>query len=342
MLNYVNEKVVFEDLIFEGTKESSEKAQKMMKNFLYQNKWIQSLLNFGAFHRPFSFKHFAMLFKCTGKPKIKFSQIKIFPHYLYLENIISKEDFVERVAPGTDSLKDRREYENPLQSNYVTEIIANDDIHTFVNLFNFDDMNIDKQFVEINGWSFSLKWLASYCGAMNILKCLIINGAKIDRCTIVKAVQGGSEECIQFLESKGHTFDGTLRLAIEYHQNKIAEWLYENYNDDGFTLPFCVENFNTHMLLYLIRTGNVDINEQDATRKTSLHWAFKCGDYLLADYLLFSGADKTIKELYGKKAFDYIEKKQDPQKEKDKYKCKRSYKIINRDFQQLESCCLLI
>ena len=341
MLNFINDKILFEDLVFEGTEKSTKEAEKLLKNYSYQKKWIQSFLNFAASHRPFSFKQIAMLFKLTGKPKIKFSQIKVFPCYLYSEKIITKDDFLENVPPGSNFLKHKIEYEYPTQTNELAQLIVNDDIHNFVKYFNFDEIETDKQFININGWSFSLRWLVCYCGAMNILKYLIINGLHIDRCSCVKAIQGGSEECVQFLESKGHSFNDTLRLAIEHHQNKMAEWLWENYTDTGLILPFCVENFNTKMLLFLINTGCFDINQQDLTKKTSLHWSVKNGDYLLADYLLLIGADKSIKELYGKMAFDYKEKKSQNNQE-NKSKSKRNYTVVNREFQQLESCCLLI
>ena len=299
MMKMIEDKARFEDLVFAGTYESIHEANDLIQTYLPQQRWLQYFINFVASHRPFAFKDLAELFNKTGKTKIKFTQLKVFPSYLFVKNILTKEDFFERAPPANENLKTVKEYERPIDQNALAILIQSDDVTEFVSFITLHQIDLETQCIDINGWSFTLKWFVCYCGSLKILKYLLINNIEIDQWSIVKAVQGGSEACIQFLISQGYSFDGTLRHAIEYHQNKIAEWLYDNYEDPDFTLPFCVENFNTHMLLYFIKQHNWNINEQDSTRKTALHWASKKCDYALFDFLLFKGADKTIKEWYG-------------------------------------------
>ena len=95
------------------------------------------------------------------------------------------------------------------------------------------------------------------------------------------------------------------------------------------------------MLLYFIKQHNWNINEQDSTRKTALHWASKKCDYALFDFLLFKGADKTIKEWYGKIASDYREAQENNSKKPTEIVINKQ-RIDPRDLQYIDTCCLLI
>ena len=151
-----------------------------------------------------------------------------------------------------------------------------------------------------------------FCGAVDILKYLIINNVMINELSIRRAVNSGSEELISYLVSNNHSFDFTLNEGIIFHHNKIAKWLYENYRQLIFSLPNSIVFMNTEMLLYFLNIyGDLfDVNEQDYYGKTCLHWSVEQNDTLIVRYLYLKGINLDIKDENGKKAYEYAKTKE--------------------------------
>ena len=55
-------------------------------------------------------------------------------------------------------------------------------------------------------------------------------------------------------------YDNTIEYAIQYHHNKIAEWLYENYQQN---IELDNQITNTEFTLYLINNHSSSIDVKD-------------------------------------------------------------------------------
>ena len=141
-----------------------------------------------------------------------------------------------------------------------------------------------------------------YCGSVNIIKYLLINDYVFTRNDIEYTVRGGSEAIIELLQSNDYQFHGCFAIAIRYHKNNVARWLYENYHSHVDTLPYYIQFFNTEMFFFFFKSE--EINQTNHLNETSLHYASRHNSITLVKFLILKGADKTIKDENGNTSYD--------------------------------------
>ena len=149
----------------------------------------------------------------------------------------------------------------PFDKNSIWYYIERDDVTNFVNIQVKYNIIIENLWISINGSFFRVISMVCYCGSLDILKYLILNhNIRINLDAIRWTINGGSENMIEFLVSKGECFNDMLGYAAQYHQNSVFHWLYENSTDQFYSIPYCAPFFNTEILFFFI---NENILKQD-------------------------------------------------------------------------------
>ena len=310
LLNIIDKKITLEKIVCQRDQEEMKKNLDEIKIFFYcfNKKWVQNLILYSFKINPFQYKKIGDLFEITGQILFKLQYSHTSTKYLLSRGLITMMDVELNTKIRDLSINSPDEYENPIQEDSLEMFIVKDDITKFVDFITVNDINISNKFVWLNGTYFKTLFdFACRCGSTNIIKYLILNKAEISSSSIEFAVQSGSEDIIQFLESQGHSFDNTVGIAVQYHYNSLVKWIYENFKNPSFRITECVESFNTEILLYFINELNIDINQKNNSEMTILHYGIIQNDVPLVRYLLHKGADKEIKDSSGKTAFDYAE-----------------------------------
>lgn len=161
----------------------------------------------------------------------------------------------------------------PLYS--IQSIIELDDIDSFQKKAAEVNFNINQEtkihsyenivFPEVKP---TLLQLSAYYGSIKIFKYILLNGADLK----IKnkegfsfehfAIAGGDPEMIRIFEQKGLSFHNTLRVAAQFHQNSVFQWIFDNKEKDNLNSVFldaCTVN-NLHVILFLIQENDIDIN----------------------------------------------------------------------------------
>ena len=103
--------------------------------------------------------------------------------------------------------------------------ILNNDFERFLSLSTDESIlkkKIENSFIEYSPLNFS-----AFCGNIQVFNHLLINGFEITEKTIVNAVKGGNLEIIEIIKQKGFSLEEYFYIAVEYHRNDIAKWIYE-------------------------------------------------------------------------------------------------------------------
>ena len=300
----IEDQIRLEKLIFEGTYDNYEEIQELMFNF--SKLYLQHLITFAGYFRYFDYKFLGDLFQLTGKPET-FFRCTNFSCYLYTRKLITIDDFKGKQITNSSYLMSINEYEKVDEDSFKY-FIKNDDVAGFLKCASNHHLFIEKEHIIADGVNNDyLFHLACFMPAVNIFKYMIVNNVKVDDEAIYYAVQGGSEEIIELLHSKGYSFDCKLQVAIQSHRNNIAKWIYENYKDQYFKLPNCLDYFNTEMLLYFIDDLHWNINSTDFQRKTCLHISVIYQEIAMTKLLLQKGVRTDLRDTLHKTAFDYCQ-----------------------------------
>ena len=285
--------VEIENLIWECTKESLEKAEKMM-NF-FDKVYIQQLIFIVSEFRAFHIKELCDLFIKTGPCQVDIYTIKKFHCYFYLRNAISKDCFLYN-KPHEEYLKSIDEYENLIKDDSLWRIIQSDDASRFteyVTLNNISSFDSDNYHIFIDT-DYRIIDFVCYSGSINILKYAIINKCPINNKSIRSAIAGGNLDIVEFLYSEGYSFDDTLQFAIIHHHNQLAVWLCNNFHQT-YNNIHPIRYFNTEMFLYLLNEIKIDINTRDYLGQTVLFDAINNNSIFLVKYLCMRGSDINVK-----------------------------------------------
>ena len=293
----------FVELVMNCSDESIEKAISMVS--LFDAKLVEDFINFIASIKELCFEKIGKVF--FENMKRKGSKADFFMNSRFEKYISLKyPDYCNNVRKVTLRPNETIEwYENPIANNEIAQLIMKDDVNDFVSYITDQNIDVSKYQIDLIDLHFHIDQFASVCGALNIFKYLYIN--KTSAYEIAQtAVLGGNEGIIDFLVDKDVSFNETLIIALWNHQNKVAKWIFENYQNIGFSLPVCVFYYNYEMLFYLLANG-IDINTQDSAKKTCLHYAIHQSNLLAVKYLLDHGIDKNIEDSSHCKAIAYCE-----------------------------------
>ena len=111
---------------------------------------------------------------------------------------------------------------------------------------------------------------AAFYGSLKCFKYLLLNSKDQSQQLAKYAVAGGNTEIIHICEQNKKKFLGTLKVAIYYHQNDIAQWIFENEKDmtDDNSINWCIDANNFVMLQYFLdlRSETALILDQIITR----------------------------------------------------------------------------
>ena len=306
LTNSINKICLFENLITKD--EIDEKTFEEIKKIIssINSKYAQSFLYFIGNYLIDKFSFLADVLVLTGKPQRKFHPSSFFIRYLLARKILAESDFYELDPSFKREMKEPEYYENPFIEKSVQWMIKNDDINAFTSYANLNNVNLSHGELVVNGLYFSFMDFACYARAIKIFKYMYLNEVNITKNTLIRAVEGGSEEIIHFLESKGKAFHDMLRFAISMHRNDLTKYLYDHYHDNTFALPTCLRFYNTELFLYFYKELGLDIGEYDKDiQRTSLHYSvIDCNPYI-ALLLIREGADPSIKDMLYNSSFFY-------------------------------------
>ena len=267
----MGKKAYFENLVVSCDPKNFPEIKSLISQRVFERRWIQTLIKELSYVKIFDFKFLADILILTGRILILFSPDSDFSLYLIKRGIIR---YRHLESPYINAIyRDIDEYEHPIKENTAWWYIYHDDIRGFVKHIAINEFDIRNQTININGTQFTALNFACFCASLNIIKYLFINKVQVLNDTLGWVVASGNEEAIDFFERKGYDYNNMLNTAIEYHQNKIAKWLYGNYNNDNFDLANCIEFFNTEMFLYI---QNIMDKKKYQNEKKN------CGCYFLA------------------------------------------------------------
>ena len=293
--NLFSDRILLENAIFKDCEESYETFKKLFPKF--DKELVQKIIIFASKICSFSYKFLGDLMKLTGEITIKFKNTNYFAQYLFLRKIIDKKNFVNEEIPSDSDIEfSIEEFEKPVKENTIWWFIMNDDVPGLVRFISEgkDEIKLEDESTAINEEIFDVIDFSCYCGSLNILKYLVINDEKLDFYACGRAVQSGNENVIEFLISKGRSFDNLLNVAVQSHQNSICRWLYDNYCDNKLTLPYTILSYNTEMFLFFLEDCNWDINSLQA-EITCLDSAIFHNDVDLANFIIQKGGTATDK-----------------------------------------------
>ena len=110
----------------------------------------------------------------------------------------------------------------------------------------------------INDGECTLIGYAAFFGAVKCFKYfLMIEPNCISQKYLQYAIAGGNKEIIMMFLRSGVSFENTLKTAVEFHQNKLLTWIFENQfneiNDDLLSTAMINSNFKG--VEYIIKEG---------------------------------------------------------------------------------------
>ena len=232
----------FENLVWECTAESINKAKELLKNIDIQ--YVQKLIFFISNKRILSYKILADLYKETGKTIISLSQYDTLSQYFLTTNYFNKSQFSYKDVKCEYTLDD---FNEPIKEGTIWKLILDDDPSEFCSFISINNILINDETFTLFHHTFHIADFVIFCGSINILKFMMINNYNISRNAIGMAFQSGKEEIIELLESHKFSFDNQLTNAIEYHHNNLALWLLDNYHCEKVTHIECILWYNTEM-----------------------------------------------------------------------------------------------
>ena len=245
----MKEKTEFENLIFECTPKSIQKATNLLFNF--NIKWVYSFLCYVYNHRLFSCTNLHPLFNII-REKFNDESFYIPSFVLRYPKVFKSQENIEKRDSSYELIFNEVHNQYDFDENSIWHFVKVDDLQHFTELVTRQNIDIKREWIGINDIFFRILSMALYCGSFEIVKYLLINGTKLSNDSISWAVKGGSEQIIEFLASQGYSLNDNLGYAVQYHHNSIAIWLYENFHDDFFSIPYCVQFFNSEFLFFLL------------------------------------------------------------------------------------------
>lgn len=253
--------------------------------------------------KAYLFLYFAPLIS-SKMPEFFDKQCELFTKQLEtFGTFFEAKDFLTRLSELRDNnwqlFYKQSETNYPLYS--IQSIIKMDDIDSFQKKaaeINFD-INQETKIHSYENILFpevkpTLLQLAAYYGSIKIFKFILLNGADLK----IKnkegfsfehfAIAGGDPEMIRIFEQKGMTFQNTLKVATQFHQNSVFQWIFDNKEKDNLNIVFlnaCAVN-NLSAILFLLQETDVDINYTDEDGEGCLHYAAKYGSNDALRFLL--------------------------------------------------------
>ena len=299
----IEDEIYFENLVWDCSETSLEEAQT--KLHMFNKLFLEDFILYVGSRKPLHFEKMGKLFHELG-PAQKEHYINTFSSYLITKGYIKNGE-----KPEIESDIDKDAFislcEHPVPKDTLQWYIYNDDVSGFADFATKHNVNIKAHSFLITRYCFTSFDFACYIGSVKIFKYIDLNGYEPTNWTLSRAAEGGNEEILEILISKGVDFSSYLNQAINFHNNKFAKWIWENYSPD-FILTDCARTYNTEMLIYFIDNG-ISINTQNisfgSSNTTVLHHTIIQNNLITTEYILTKEINPDIEDSDGKKAFDY-------------------------------------
>ena len=266
----LNTQMELENLIFHPSKHSLEKLTNLLQEYK-NNFYLCELVCISSEVNILSYEILGDIYKLVNDSSYDMSRFTQFSKYINNDEIIQKYEIID-------------------------EVIFTDNIQKFCLMHSLSEIDVNEQYT-YNGSSFPRLFDAlCFFGSLNIIKYLYINKVDVTQNSLNCAIMGGHEDVIDFLERKGYSFHYCINIAIKYHHNQIAIWLYENYENIKEELLFsCASLMNTELFLYFASIRESSLGKIDTFKKNCLHYTAQVNNLLLAEYLLIKGVNQTIR-----------------------------------------------
>ena len=269
MNEVLNQRIQFENCVCSCNYDAMYFIHEYIENFIanYSNSWIENFIQKLVLIRPFNYKFLADVLEIALKgSKLdikKINSIISFHYYLYLRNpeFFSSPSIFNRPLYKTIFPQTIDEYENPFGNETLAFYIKNDSVSDFINKVTLDNININTEQIKIINPIFfqigliseySIMDFACFCGSLNIIKYLIVNGVHIHEKSVELSVIGGSQEVVEYLVTNGAEINvkcinncTPLMLATYQNYPKIVEYLLEHGAD-----PQPLDDFENSALTY--------------------------------------------------------------------------------------------
>ena len=296
ILKHMDDRIKFVECVFKCTPESIEDAKKLLPKF--SKDFVIKLILFVSKKKIFGYELLGQLFAAADIKTISFSfdQHMNFMSYLYKAGIVNDEMLANQFSFISEDFQEMDQYLHPVQPHTIWSFIQKDDVNSFVDYVTVNNINLQKEGFFANQIPYFVIEFTCYCGAINILKYLFLNNIPMTSITVDCAIEGGSEEVIEFLVEHDVSFNSMMGIAVYLHQNKIVKWLYNNYKDSYFKLPSCLMYYNYEIFLYFVDECGYDINSMDNWKRNSLDIAELQNDPELIKFLLLKGAKHVEKK----------------------------------------------
>ena len=267
-----------ENYIFTVTEEKVEDSGKYTKNV--PDKTVLRLIEHVATSiRPFNFKPLGDIYQKVLPYREKIHSHTRFIHYLFSRGVLTRDNFTRTFQRNQNSAN----YELVFPAESCWFYTKDDSLDGLIN--ESVTLDVTKQKNRLLNEQITLLDLSAFCGSFKSFIYLMLNGCKVTSTTLDFSIRGGNEKIIELLEQRGYSYNNRLHAAIKFHQNRIVEWLYTNFNCDQITLPYCISNWNLECFFYLLNHGH-NINEVDSAGKNVFDRASDNDNYILNHILL--------------------------------------------------------
>ncbi|KAK8865391.1 hypothetical protein M9Y10_010936 [Tritrichomonas musculus] len=168
-----------------------------------------------------------------------------YKQYFYneIKSFISEDEIKNIEIPNSENFEENRKIgEN---SEYICQLIRNDDIKEFIVYVNKNSISLNKtipnNIFETNSFFFdrykndnTLIAYAAFFGSIQIFRYLLLNGVNLNKNTWNYAVHGGNGEIIHLIEENGiepplYIYESCLDHSIKSHQIDVTNYLLNNY-----------------------------------------------------------------------------------------------------------------
>ena len=149
--------------------------------------------------------------------------------------------------------------------NEIFEKLRNDDINGLTS--RLDDIDAEYEirnqshdyylFTEnyLERCSITMIDFCCFYGSSQCFNFLLSNGCNITERTLKYAIAGGNQSIIDILKDKGHSFENTLKSAIQYHRYDLMFWIIEEYPNLTFPFSWSVQCLNFEGVIAMLNNG---------------------------------------------------------------------------------------
>jgi hypothetical protein len=285
----------FEFLIFHPEEDGFKKAGELYKNkkeILDLNDVFYIVEN-AALQQPLMFEEYWKFIQDYKINLIDCMLMSDFVCYLYLKGYIEQNMISQFDNPS------KLEELDPVKEGTLWYYILNDDLENFDKVRPADLQQMTEK-ITVGKQQMNVIDFAAFCGSQKILDFLIGKNVAITFETAKFAISGGHKKAIERIQQAGFKVDEKLLpVAIEAHQNDLAEEIIQNYGVGETFLTTPIKSSNTTMFFSLFKYGKANLEETDNDKRTPLLASSYVGNFLLSLWLINNGAVVDSKDKDG-------------------------------------------